>query len=159
MEFTYPDPNNPEEVVGRSEVERRREYIEQLEEMLHGGEHHPLTQMVKQCLQNAPSRRPTTEQLVSELQRVRADVEGAYGEFAKLDAVRQVVIMKTLRRREAEVREKTDELTAKDEEIQLLQVRKRFKQHVCVNKEISLQYLLCHSQARTKFLKCEDSSS
>ena len=146
MEFTYPDPNNPEEVVGRSEVERRREYIEQLEKQLYNGEHHPLTQMVKQCLQNAPSRRPTTEQLVSELQRVRADVEGAYGELAKLDAVRQVVIMKTLGRREAEVREKTDELTAKDEEIQLLQVRKRFKQLVCVSKEISLEYVLCHSQ-------------
>ena len=107
--------------MGRSEVERRREYIEQLEKQLCDGEHHPLTQMVKQCLQNAPSRRPTTEQLVSELQRVRADIEGAYGELARLDAVRQVVIMKTLRGREAEVREKTDELIAKDEEIQQLQ--------------------------------------
>ena len=58
---------------------------------------------------------------MSELQRVRADIEGAYGELARLDAVRQVVIMKTLRGREAEVREKTDELIAKDEEIQQLQ--------------------------------------
>ena len=122
LESTYPDPNNPEEVIGRSEVERRRTYIERLEDELRGGEHHPLTQMVKQCLQNLPSRRPTTEQLVAELQSVRTNIEGPYGAVAKADAVRQVVMMETLRGRDAEVREKTKELTAKDEEIQQLQV-------------------------------------
>ena len=103
-------------------MERRRTYIERLEDELRGGEHHPLTQMVKQCLQNLPSRRPTTEQLVAELQSVRTNIEGPYGAVAKADAVRQVVMMETLRGRDAEVREKTKELTAKDEEIQQLQV-------------------------------------
>ena len=37
------------------------------------------------------------------------------------DAVRQVVIMRALRKRETEVREKTDESAAKDEEIHQLQ--------------------------------------
>ena len=77
--------------------------------------------MVKQCLQNAPSRRPTTEQLVTDLERVKADVEGAYGELGKLDAVRQVVTMKTLKGREAEVREKANEVLAKEDEIYHLQ--------------------------------------
>ena len=122
-EATYPDPNNPETVIGRSEVERREEYIDQLERELCGGAHHPLTQMVKQCLWNSPERRPTTEQLVADLQRVRGDIEGAYGEFAKLDAVRQVVIMKTLNGREAEIREKANEVLAKEEEIHHLQVQ------------------------------------
>ena len=122
LESTYPDPNNPEEVVGRSEVERRRAYIERLEGELHGGEHHPLTQMVKQCLKNAPSRRPTTEQLVTELQGVRASTEGPCGAVARADAVRQVVMMKEILGREAEVREKTDELTAKDEQLEHAQV-------------------------------------
>ena len=73
--------------------------------------------MVRQCLQNAPSRRPTTEQLVSDLQRVKNDIEGTYGELAKLDAVRQVVTMKSLKGREAEIREKANEVLAKEEEI------------------------------------------
>jgi hypothetical protein len=73
------------------------------------------------CNENSPSRRPTTEQLVADIQRVKSDVEGAYGELAKLDAVRQVVTMKTLRGREAEVREKANEVLAKEEEIRQLQ--------------------------------------
>ena len=77
--------------------------------------------MVKQCLQNSPSRRPTTEQLVTDLHRVKNDIEGAYGELTKLDAVRQVVIMKTLKGREAEVREKANEVLVKEEEIHHLQ--------------------------------------
>ena len=61
-----------------------------------------LTQMIKQCLQNSPSRRPTTEELVADLQRVKNDIEGVYGELAKLDAVRQVVTVKTFKGRESE---------------------------------------------------------
>ena len=86
--------------------------------------------MVKQCLRNSPERRPSTEQLVSDLQRVTGDIEGAYGELAKLDAVRQVVIMKALKGREAEIREKANEVLAKEEEIhQLQQQLEEF--HVC----------------------------
>lgn len=81
-------------MLGRSEVERRRYYIERLQKEFHDGENHPLTQMVKQCLRNAPSRRPTTEQLVTILEGVKAGIEGSYGELAKLDAIRQVVTMK-----------------------------------------------------------------
>ena len=81
----------------------------------------PLTQMIKQCLQNSPSRRPTTEQLVADLQRVKNDIEGVYGELSKLDAVRQVVTVKTLKGRESEVREKTNEVLAKEDEIHQLQ--------------------------------------
>jgi uncharacterized protein (DUF3084 family) len=58
---------------------------------------------------------------VTDLQRVKNDIEGAYGELAKLDAVRQVVIMKALRGREAEAREKANEVLAKEEEIHQLQ--------------------------------------
>ena len=118
--------------MGRSEVERRREYIEQLEKQLCDGEHHPLTQMVKQCLQNDPSRRPITEQLVTELQGMRANIEGPCGTVARADAVRQVVMMKEILGREAEVREKTNDLTAKDEEIQQLQQAHVRGSNVCV---------------------------
>ena len=133
LESTYPDLNNPDIVLGRSEVERRREYIEQLEKHLCDGEHHPLTQMVKQCLQNASSRRPTAEQLVTELQGVRASIEGPCGlAVARADAVRQVIMTKEILGREAEVREKTNDLTAKDVEIQQLQQTQVRGSIVCV---------------------------
>ena len=117
-------------MIGRTETERRKEYIDQLEKELPGGDHHPLLQMVKQCLQNLASRRPTTEQLVADLQRVKDDIEGAYGELAKLDAVRQVATMKTLKGREAEVREKANEVLVKEEEIHQLQQQLE-ESHVC----------------------------
>ena len=120
-ESTYTDPDNPEVVLGRSEVERRRKYIDQLEKELRDGENHPLTQLIKQCLQNAPTRRPTTEQLVTELQGMRADIEGPCGAVARIDAIRQVVTMKEILGRENDVREKANELTTKDREI--LQLR------------------------------------
>ena len=49
-------------------------YIDQLEKDLSGEQFLPLTQMVKQCLQNSPSRRPTTEELVADLQGVKNDM-------------------------------------------------------------------------------------
>ena len=52
---------------------------------------------------------------------MKADIEGPYGEVARADAVRQVVTMRALKKREAEVRERTDESAAKDEEIHQLQ--------------------------------------
>ena len=52
---------------------------------------------------------------------MKADIEGPYGEIAKIDAVRQVVMMRALRKRDTEVREKSDESAAKDVEIQQLQ--------------------------------------
>ena len=46
LESTYTDPNNLEVILGRSEVDRRREYIDLLEKEFRDGEHHPLTQLV-----------------------------------------------------------------------------------------------------------------
>ena len=85
------------------------------------GGHHPCVQLTKQCLHNIPSRRPTAEQLVATLEGMRADIEGPYGAVARADAVRQVLIMKEICGREAELRGKTNELTTKDEEIRQLQ--------------------------------------
>ena len=125
LESTYPDPNNPEIVLGRSEVERRREYINQLEKELCDGENHLLTQMVKQCLQNAPSRRPTTEQLMRLLEETKHAVEGPYGKFSKLDAVRQVAMMRELVGRDIQMRRVTIELDTKREEV--LQLRQQLE--------------------------------
>ena len=54
---------------------------------------------------------------------MKATIEGPYGKFTKMDAVKQVAIMKDLKGIEDDVRVKTDELAAKDGEIQQLQQR------------------------------------
>ena len=54
------------------------------------------------------------------LKEMKADIEGLSGELAKLDAIKLVTTMKVLKKKDVEVREKTSELTAKDDEIQRL---------------------------------------
>ena len=133
LEPTYMDPEDRRRLIARSEVERRRPYIGQLENKLPSGEHHPLVQLMKRCLHNDPSERPTSEQLISSLEEMKINIEGPYGEVARADAVRQVVMMRALRKREIEVREKTDESAAKDEDIHHLQQELEHEQ-VATNK-------------------------
>jgi len=98
---TYPHADNPERIIGRSEVERRSNYIQ----LLHGqlGEQHPLVQLVHQCLQNAPARRPSAEELLRQLEAVRAQTEGPYGsQLVKVDVVK-VGMVKVLKEKDAEI--------------------------------------------------------
>ena len=53
-----------------------------------GSKHSTLVQLVKQCLHNAPDQRPSTDVLLTTLQRMRVEVEGEYGGPVKLDMVR-----------------------------------------------------------------------
>ena len=55
------------------------------------------------------------------LEETRTSIEGPYGAVARADAVRQVTLMKEFTRKDAEVREKINELTVKDGNIQGLQ--------------------------------------
>ena len=108
LEPNYADPNSPGRLLGRSEVERRQPYFDQLEGKA-------LVALVKTCLHNDPSRRPTAEQLVTALVEVRGDIEGPCGELATMDAARQVKTTVALKK------EKVNQLAAKDQEIQQLQ--------------------------------------
>ena len=121
LESNYTDPDNPDRLVGRSEMERRERHFQLLDKQMIGGQCHPCVQLAKDCLHNSPSRRPTAEQLVATLEGMRADIEDPCGAVARADAVRQVVMMKEIHSREAEVKKKNDEMTAKDVEIQLQQ--------------------------------------
>ena len=47
-----------------------------------------LVQLVKQCLQNIPDQRPSTDVMLDILRRMKVDVEGEYGGPVKLDMVR-----------------------------------------------------------------------
>ena len=121
LEPTYTDPDDPGRLLGRTEVERRECYIEQLKCTFLRGELHPFVRLVKRCLKNEPHERPTAKELVISLEDMKADIEGPYGNIARIDAVRQVVTMRALGKRETEVREKAAESAVKDAEIQQLQ--------------------------------------
>ena len=73
---TYPDPDNPNHILGRSEVERRTDYIQPLQEQL--GEQHPLLQLVCLCLHNIQAYRPSAEELLQQLEEARPQIEGTF---------------------------------------------------------------------------------
>ena len=75
-------------IRGRSELERRGRYVELLESFINPL-HPALVQLVKQCLHNVPRQRPSTDELLATLQRMKVEVEGEYGGSPiKLDMVR-----------------------------------------------------------------------
>ena len=91
----YADAENPERLLGRSEVERRRDYIQTLHRQL--GEQHPLVQVVHQCLHNTPSKRPSAEELLPQLEAARAEIEGHHSSQLKKVNVVKVGMVKALR--------------------------------------------------------------
>ena len=82
----YHDPQNQRQVIVRSEVERREDYITPLRRQL--GERHPLVQLVEQCLDNDPSYRPTAEAVLQQLEGVVID--DPYQHLTKLDLIQQL---------------------------------------------------------------------
>jgi hypothetical protein len=82
---TYCNPDNADETLSRNELERRGEYVKIMEEMI--ASHQDLIKLVKQCLHNSPDRRPHTDELLEELQRMKL---GEYRHpFRLLDLVRE----------------------------------------------------------------------
>ena len=66
--------------------------------------------MVRECLDNIPSECPNFDEIVVALESVRGNIEGPYGAVVKIDAVKQVVMLKSLGEREGELREKEREI-------------------------------------------------
>ena len=78
LSATDMDPDNPGQVIGRTEVKRREVYMKKLE--LQFSESHPvLVQLVSQCLHNNPHTRPSSEELLGRLRAVKTAVEKVYG--------------------------------------------------------------------------------
>ena len=69
-------------------MERRENYIDMLESKIISTKLPDLVQLVKKCLSNVPSERPTTDNLLSTLQMMKAEMEGEYGGPIRLDMVR-----------------------------------------------------------------------
>jgi serine/threonine protein kinase len=58
----YPDSTNPENVIGRTEVERRRVYLDKLHLKLASG--HDVSMLIQSCLSNSPDSRPVASQVI-----------------------------------------------------------------------------------------------
>ena len=107
LSHNYEDPQNPDHLLARSEVERRKEYIQPLHRQL--GEEHPLVQLVHQCLHNTPARRPSAEELLEQLETVKAQIEGSYGQIVKMD-MEKVRALRALREKDTEIRQLQQQL-------------------------------------------------
>ena len=109
LSATCTDPDNPEHLIARSEVERRGEYIEILEEKF-GKEHPDLVLLVKQCLHNVPDQRPSTDEVLGSLQRMKVEMEGVYGgSLVKLD-IDKVLLAKEMKMKDKRIEELTAEV-------------------------------------------------
>ena len=61
------NPNNPNDLVGVSEFDRREEYINLI------GNEHPLMTLIQGCLSNSPFHRPTSSEVHQRVSAVAAD--------------------------------------------------------------------------------------
>ena len=83
MPTTYNDSKSGRLRI-RSEVERRDRFIQLLERQLK--ERHPLTRLIKGCLNDDPSKRPRAEELLEELEGLQDQiVDGFVNHTTKLD--------------------------------------------------------------------------
>ena len=88
LQYTYRDPADPSHRLARTEVQRRDEYIKLLHKQL--GEQHPLVLLVKQCLDDEPSERPSAQELLQQLEGMKTHIKDPYQHLTKLDAMRML---------------------------------------------------------------------
>jgi len=110
--------------VGRTEVERRIDYIQQIQQQL--GHQHPIVQMIERCLHNSPRHRPTVNHVLQLLEGVRAQIPDRYGQMSRLE-MEQVLgeregevvqLQQGIQSRDQELQSKDRELQSKDQELQ-----------------------------------------
>ena len=103
-------------MVGRTELERRGNYMQQIHRLLREG--HPLIQMVQRCLKNLPEDRPTIHAVLEFLEQARAEVQDGECDMSKLELV-QTLRQKTqlIERREGENQSLSQQLAGKDQVI------------------------------------------
>ena len=78
----------------RTELERRSEYMQQVEQQLHAcgqlrGDH-PLIRLIQQCLHNLPAKRPGIREVLHLLEEARAGVRDEYLSLSKLDLIQHL---------------------------------------------------------------------
>ena len=80
--------NRKKQLVPRTELERRENYMIKLYSQLCKGQ--PLLQMIEQCLKNCPEDRPTISQVVNIMKQAQAEVPEDEGGMSKLELLQTV---------------------------------------------------------------------
>ena len=67
---------------------------------------HPvLLELVRQCLHNAPERRPSSVDILKRLKQVKVQMEGEYGDITKQLDIGKIIILKKLKMKESMIEE------------------------------------------------------
>ena len=85
LHHTYTDEESGL-LKARTELERRDEYMQKIYSQL--CKDHPLIQMIKRCLHNAPARRPGIREVLWLLEQARAEIRDEESDMNKLELVR-----------------------------------------------------------------------
>ena len=126
-EKEVPNPESPEQTITRSEAQRREQSLKEL------GETHPLSSLVKQCLEDDPSSRPRMSDVSREMEQYVISTPPPYASILQvMQEVEQVALLKdnitaltqTLEAKQAELDAKelevegvTQELAVKTKEV------------------------------------------
>ena len=120
-------------MVGRTELERRGNYMQQIHRLLREG--HPLIQMIQRCLKNRIRERPTIHAVLEFLEQARAEVQDGECDMSKLE------LMQTLRQNAQLIQAKDERIERREGEIRSLSQRLAGKDWVIQSKEKEIQQL------------------
>ena len=108
------NPNDPNDLVGVTEFDRREEYINKIDNQ------HPLIHLIQVCLSNNPSHRPTSCKVHQQVSAVSAEHPASFA-----NRVEMLERIKVLGEEKEAIRmEKNNALTEKDEQVVELRRKK-----------------------------------
>ena len=85
---TYVDPRT-NTVKDRTELERRSEYIDNLHAQ-YPEKNHPLVSLIKSCLNNDATKRPTARQVLERIEEIKTGIDYPYSSLSRLQLERQL---------------------------------------------------------------------
>ena len=144
--------NTSRMLVARTELERRETYMRKVYSQL--PENHPLIEMIKRCLKNAPEDRPSIQQVLQLLEQARAEIGANESDLNKLELVqtlkeerdrqtsrnpREVAeLQDQLELKEREKESLVEQLERKQEELEIERIMKERKSEEMERKQLEL---------------------
>ena len=139
---TFPKPlaaayMNPSKVmVGRTELQRRESYMQQIVSQLKEGS--PLIEMIQKCLSNLPGERPAVDAVIQLVREARAETNDSEYDVNKL------ALIQSLKRKMQIIQVKTRVIKSQSEKIKVL------------NDAISQPATISHSESKVSTTFCTE---